>query len=353
MAFQSLIALVLCFIASALFGSQFVPMRRFQPGDGMFAQWMMCIAIWFVGFGMFIWTGYQNFYPLAMLGGIAWAIANLMSIPIIGAIGLGQAVLLNSVTQCVIAFGVGTFGLLGTKARPADMMWLSLLGMVIVLAGGVLTSFVKGKPSEMLDHKPLTNEVHPEDTPPKSKPAVVQRLSLSIPDPAHETKFYAVNHKKKIIAMIASLVQGCLAAMTIVPVVAIQDHPKTFHNVEVGGMPYVFSIYCGILLTSTLSMLIYSAVKKNKPYVSPQLILPSMLTGFMWGIAQTMSIIATERLSQAVTGPITSMVPGCVATLWSLLYFKEIELGKNLRYLYAAITCTLTGAILIGLSKLA
>ncbi|CAD5209182.1 unnamed protein product [Bursaphelenchus okinawaensis] len=352
MVFQSLIAMVLCFIASGLFGSQFVPLRKYQPGDGIFAQWVMCLAIWFVGFGMFIWTGYQNFYPLAMLGGVAWSVANLMSIPIINAIGLGRAVLLNSVTQCVIAFAVSTFGLLGTLARPADAMWLSLLGMLIVLIGGVLTSFVKGKPSELLDHKPLTSSVHSSDVPRRTSKQAVQRLSLSIPDPAAETKFYVVDHKVRVIATIGSLVQGCLASLTIVPVVAIQDNPDLFFNVEVGGMPYVFSLYCGILSTSTLAVVIYCFVKKNKPYVNPQLILPSLLAGCMWGIAQTMGIIATERLSQAVTGPITSMVPGCVATLWSLFYFKEIELGKNLYYLYAAISCTLTGAILIGLSKM-
>ena len=45
------------------------------------------------------------------------------------------------------------------------------------------------------------------------------------------------------------------------------------------------------------------------------------------------------------------MVPGCVATLWSVLFFKEITGKRNMQLLIVAIVITLTGAALVGLSK--
>lgn len=97
----------------------------------------MCLGIWLVGFVMFLWTGYQLFYPLAMLGGASWCIGNLMAMPIIQELGLGLALLLFSVMNTATCFTVSTFGLLGTIARPAEHIWLTVFGMALVLVGYV------------------------------------------------------------------------------------------------------------------------------------------------------------------------------------------------------------------------
>lgn len=131
-------------------------------------------------------------------------------------------------------------------------------------------------------------------------------------------------------AMIGAVIQGISAALCIVPVVAIQDNIDIFPNARPDGLSYVFSMYCGILLTSTVIFIIYSLFKKNQPYAPPSLILPSMCTGLMWGVAQTLLLIATEVLSQGVTGTVTAMLPASIASIWSLLYFKEIEVTKKI-----------------------
>lgn len=92
--------------------------------------------------------------------------------------------------------------------------------------------------------------------------------------------------------------------------------------------------------TSTLYNVINS--RKNRPSLNPQIVLPSLAGGFMFGFAMTITIICTESLSQAITGPITgtslipnllkstfiAMVPSCVGTIWSVFYFKEIEVSS-------------------------
>lgn len=99
MAVEQLIALVEIFFACFLFGSLFVPVKRYNPGDGLFfwsfcndtffvelgisiknifsglfAQFLMCLAIFFVGFGCFVYNEFEGFYPLAMLGGASWCL---------------------------------------------------------------------------------------------------------------------------------------------------------------------------------------------------------------------------------------------------------------------------------------
>jgi len=36
-------------VAVVFFGSQLLPVKRFETGDGLFFQWVMCIGIWLVG----------------------------------------------------------------------------------------------------------------------------------------------------------------------------------------------------------------------------------------------------------------------------------------------------------------
>ena len=45
------------------------------------------------------------------------------------------------------------------------------------------------------------------------------------------------------------------------------------------------------------------------------------------------------------------MLPGVVATIWSVFAFKEIVGGNNFKLLAVAISVTLVGAVLVGLSK--
>jgi hypothetical protein len=59
-------------IAVVCFGSNFVPVKKFETGDGMFFQWIMCTAIWLEGFLVHCARGFPVFEPLAMLGGFLW-----------------------------------------------------------------------------------------------------------------------------------------------------------------------------------------------------------------------------------------------------------------------------------------
>lgn len=110
-------------IAILGFGSNMVPVKRFETGDGMFYQWVMCTGIFIYGvllqiilFAHPLGTTLTDraggispadihaaakpdafsvkLYPSVFLGGALWATGNMMAVPVINAIGLGMGLLL-------------------------------------------------------------------------------------------------------------------------------------------------------------------------------------------------------------------------------------------------------------------
>jgi hypothetical protein len=69
---------------SVLFlGSNYLPVKAFETGDGMFFQLILTSGIWIVGFVVNCIQGFPKMYPLAMLGGVFWSTGNLFVVPII------------------------------------------------------------------------------------------------------------------------------------------------------------------------------------------------------------------------------------------------------------------------------
>lgn len=52
-------------------------------------------------------------------------------------------------------------------------------------------------------------------------------------------------------------------------------------------LDYVFSHFTGIFLTSTLYFTFYCAYMRSAPRIYPRLVLPGMLSGLVWAVAQT------------------------------------------------------------------
>lgn len=59
-------------ISILFFGSNYLPVKQFETGDGMFFQLILTTAIWTVGFVVYAIRGFPTFYALPMLGGFFW-----------------------------------------------------------------------------------------------------------------------------------------------------------------------------------------------------------------------------------------------------------------------------------------
>uniref|UniRef100_A0AC35U0F4 Transmembrane protein 144 homolog n=1 Tax=Rhabditophanes sp. KR3021 TaxID=114890 RepID=A0AC35U0F4_9BILA len=338
------IGLLACTVSSLFFGSMFVPIKKFDAGNGLFTQWIMGITILFVGFFTNFYHGLPPFQPLAMLGGVSWTIGNILAVPIISYIGLGQGMLVWGSVNCVIGWACGRFGLFDTTASIPNSPVLNYIGLIFVVIGGIL--FSKLKSTTRLNHSDSTESFGPvEDVDEESallNEAAAQHSQATIEDKT--SKF-------TIIGIILSVISGIFYGLTFVPVSYIQKHPLDFPGAPTDAIAFAFSHYSGIFITSTLIMIGYIIFSKNKPVINHEIILPSMLTGFMWAVAQLSWFVANDALSQAITFPIISMIPGVIGACWSVFYFQEITGTENIKILMAAIGITLFGAIMVGLSK--
>uniref|UniRef100_A0A914PSN6 Uncharacterized protein n=1 Tax=Panagrolaimus davidi TaxID=227884 RepID=A0A914PSN6_9BILA len=166
-----------------------------------------------------------------------------------------------------------------------------------------------------------------------------------------ETKF---TKAFKAAGIFMAIISGACFGMNILPVIHVQDNHKVYPDAPQEGLPYVFSHFSGAFITSTIGFLTYTVFKscrKSTLQINPKVTIPALVSGLLWAIGQALLINSTSILSASITYPISAMLPGCVAAIWSILYFREIETGKSLALLLVAILITLCGAICIGVSK--
>uniref|UniRef100_A0AC34QKN2 Transmembrane protein 144 n=1 Tax=Panagrolaimus sp. JU765 TaxID=591449 RepID=A0AC34QKN2_9BILA len=343
---SAFVGLLACGVSSVFFGSMFVPIRKHNTGDGLFVQWVMCSAIVAIGMIVNAAKDFPQFQPLAMVGGFLWAVGNLTAVPIINMIGLGMGILVWGTVNCVVGWACGRFGLFGINPSVPDSPIVNYVGLILVVIGGFLFSQIR--PSVSQAHDGPENDLDAQDAAENSH-LIPNENEI---DAEQQAGTEVVSRKaKRSLGIILSLLAGLFYGVTFVPVIYIQDHKEDFRNPPPEAISYAFSHYCGIYLTSTAAFLVYLVYKQNKPFVNSHSILPAFCSGLLWAVAQLSWFIANDALSQAITFPIISMVPGVIASLWSIFYFEEIRGRQNLRLLGIAIAITLTGAALVGVSK--
>jgi hypothetical protein len=164
--------------------------------------------------------------------------------------------------------------------------------------------------------------------------------------------------QRQLLGFSLATVSGSFFGATFVFAQYLHDHPTSFgashsspHSSNM--IDYVFSHFSGIFATSSAIFVIYSLLRRNRPFISRSMFLPGMLSGLLWGVACVAFFIANDHLSFVVSYPLISSGPGIVASLWGIFLFKEIQGARNFLILAAAICVALVGVSLIVVSKVA
>lgn len=121
--------------ATLMFGTNFIPVRRFEVHDGAMFQYTMCSGL--LGFGLFarFALGGGNVLNGGLLGGAILATQNFLVIPVIKLLGLGVGFSLYHVVNLVVGFVVGRFGLFGMpRDEPARPLLQDLSILLFVLS---------------------------------------------------------------------------------------------------------------------------------------------------------------------------------------------------------------------------
>ncbi|KAL3879213.1 hypothetical protein ACJMK2_031520 [Sinanodonta woodiana] len=357
-------------IAVFFYGSNFAPVKKFETGDGMFFQWVLCSAIWISGLVVNLIQKSPPFYPIVMVGGVMWATGNICVVPIIKTVGLSLGMCIWSATTLLSGWTTGRFGLFGVDQQPVDSNTLNYIGVALAVCSAFIFSFVRNDIGSrntdiaisVTENSPLIRDysnqiesgstsIYTSDSRPETVVFSRRRGSSSInrdfATRGSDSFFDNLSTSaKRIFGITLSLVSGLLYGQMFTPTIYKQQNiPKS------DGLDYIFSTFCGIYLTSTFYFLVYCIFMKNKPKVYPRVILPGTVSGLMWGVATSFWFVANETLSEPVAFPIISTVPAVIASLLGLFVFKEIKGRRNLLILLLGFASTITGAVLTGLSK--
>uniref|UniRef100_A0A0K0D5I1 Transmembrane protein 144 n=1 Tax=Angiostrongylus cantonensis TaxID=6313 RepID=A0A0K0D5I1_ANGCA len=240
-------------IASAIaYGSTYVPVRWFEAGDGLFFQWMMCIGQMLFGVIVLNIAGWPPVFPFAMMSGVFFASGNALTVYIMDGIGMAVGSLLWNTITCVVGWAVTRFGLLGNPQQLPHNNVMNIIGVVIVCIGG----FIFGT----ITHRPI--QVRPVPC-----------------------------------AILLTAFVGCLYGNMLTPI-----NYLVMHSAETGNpsniSSYFFSFCLGSVLTSTIIFMIYSLTKLNRPFMNPELTLPSLISGIIYAVATYCFFLANQHLDQ-------------------------------------------------------
>ncbi|XP_064405556.1 transmembrane protein 144-like [Halichondria panicea] len=374
-------------IAIVFFGSNFIPVKKFETGDGMFFQWVLCVGIWLVGLVVNMIQNQPPIFLPALVGGISWTTGNLLVVPIIKLIGLTMGLTVWGVTNMLAGWFTGVVILDQEVSCPG----LNYGGVAVVVVSVIVLAFVKSEgkktSSTSATSDPPINEttrllssrtsslegsLRARVLQQNEKKGSIQRdvekvvfnsgatssnpapqdVDLIKPEDADASwvdRFAERPIISKVLAFSLCVVAGLLFGFQFLPIQFLKYCDDGAHSCQ--DLDYVFSDYCGILFTSTFYFIIYCAVSKNKPKVYPRLILPGLISGIMWGIAMTAWFLANQHLSLAVSFPIVTAGPGFVSSAWGILVYREIKGWRNIILFFVAFIISACGLIMDSLSK--
>ncbi len=258
-------------IVSVLFlGSNYLPIKKYPTGDGMFFQLLLTTGIWIVGFVVNWSRDFPKFYPLPMLGGFLWTTGNLNTVPVMNTIGIGLGSLFPNVILLCLGWAIARFGFFGITPEVPSNPTYNYIGVALTLISGVFFVFVKPntteKKTDELTDGLITNQ------------QIEEVEEVSTRDNSNQQIYFGNLNKnlKRVIGICLACCSGCLYAFTFTPALYVQD---TYKDASPNALDYVFSLYTGIFVTSISYFSVYCIVKKNKPVVYPNVILPAICAG--------------------------------------------------------------------------
>eukprot|EP00756_Hemistasia_phaeocysticola_P053455 Hpha_TRINITY_DN29098_c0_g1::TRINITY_DN29098_c0_g1_i1::g.156519::m.156519 len=144
--------------AAVGFGSNFVVIKKYDPGDGMFFQLCMCIGIFVSGFVFYLIRSSPPIQPVAMLGGVQWTIGNAMCPFIIDTIGMGLGLSVWGTLNMLSGWSGAYFGLFGLTKQAVSDDGMNIAGACVAVLSVLVYAQVKTQTAAASEGGPEAGE---------------------------------------------------------------------------------------------------------------------------------------------------------------------------------------------------
>jgi glucose uptake protein GlcU len=271
-----------------------------------------------------------------MLGGVSWAAGNLFVPFIVQRLGLGVGQLVWGATNMLTGWATGMFGLFGIDKAPVEHRPLNFVGVgIAILALGFFTQMGADKPAPTKQNSDIMD-------PERHTVSGSFTAPLTTEEPSHKTAGGFG------MGFVVALATGVLFGSNFDPPTRLQQIGLPEHSDN--PLDYIISHFTGVLVFTVLA---FGTFKLLSPscYVGTDVVVPGLIAGILWGIAQVCWFKANAVLSYVVAFPIIVGVPGVIAALWGVVLFGENRGRKNMFLLGAIIFLQATSLICIATSK--
>lgn len=307
-------------IACLGFGCNFAPAKMTDIRDGNFFSLCVAVGIWLVGLVQWFveagTSGKYTFEPIAMTGGCLWALGNLMVPFIIKQCGLGVGQLVWCAGNMLTGWATGTFGLFGIQKSSVSDPALNFTGVGLAVVALVLFTQMGARKESTKIADEIADVEHAEPLTSAARPGAGQFLT----------------------GLICAVVAGVLFGTNFDPPTLLMQQAASQQAAGVvpthalKAQDYVFSHFTGILVLTASAFTVIKIINRET-YVGKNVILPGLVAGILWGIAQIGWFQANSALSFVIAFPIITGVPGVLSAILGVVLFGENRDPRSLKLL--------------------
>jgi len=352
----------------------------------------------------------KPFSSLIVLGGILWSISNYLVVLLVKVLGLGRGFSLYHFVNLVVGYLVGRLGLFGVKHLQGNLQMCDLGCFFVLVSFSVmclveqdeesdpvaapqgpavivpnLTNLEEGAVAaadvqcyrEAGSHKGKDGTAYSEastddaalDAETGSQSTVgistsggisngisgldsaiggrTDGLNVGLSSPLLE----GTSRCSQSSASSTRLLRGILLALLAGGFCGVQSVPATLHNAAHPNEPAMAAVFpqtLGIWIASSVIYLCYAtAAYASDQSVPHPGIRPAYLSGVIWATGFTFMILAIKSLGYSVAYTLDAVGPIVVASLLSIIFFKEIQGRRQISLYMLAFFCQLIGVGLI------
>uniref|UniRef100_A0A7S4BCJ9 EamA domain-containing protein n=1 Tax=Chrysotila carterae TaxID=13221 RepID=A0A7S4BCJ9_CHRCT len=275
---------------------------------------------------------------LCALSGVLWAIGNAVTVPIVQTIGMGRGMAIPCGTSILVAYMAGRVGpcFFHECLQPTFLAYPALgvagcTGSVVCL---MLFSLVKTTRAQKEEYTVAESPIRESD---------MDGAGTSPLTGSH------ASYRGIVLAVFCGLMQG----VQFVPAsIYAQRHPPDTDSDHVASLRLMFAQYTGSFFAAFLIYCGYVCYKRARglwPAPVPlEAMLPSILSGMIWGAAGIFTMLAIDQLGYGVGYALTTNGSFLISIVWSTAYFKEIRGKRNLVLFAAAVVVNLASSFAIA-----